>query len=105
MASVYVTYQPDLAFPGAANCVRSFASLAVERGWRLVLLSGRNEEGAQRGEQYVRDSGAEWTLVRSSFLLHLRQTANPPAGGRLLKSKSYLRVFDASRLLPVVRRD
>jgi uncharacterized protein YbjT (DUF2867 family) len=68
VASVYVTYQPDLAFPAAADRVRSFADLAVESGIRrLVLLSGRNEESAQRGEQYVRDSGAEWMLVRSSF--------------------------------------
>jgi len=67
--SVYVTYQPDLAFPGAAERVRAFAGVAVESGIRrLVLLSGRNEEGALLGEQAVRDSGAEWTLVRSSFM-------------------------------------
>jgi hypothetical protein len=35
---------------------------------RLVLLSGRNEEGALLGEQGVRESGADWTLVRSSFM-------------------------------------
>jgi uncharacterized protein YbjT (DUF2867 family) len=65
---VYITYQPDLAFPGAAERVRALADLAVERGARrLVLLSGRNEEGALRGEQAVRDAGAEWALVRSSF--------------------------------------
>jgi uncharacterized protein YbjT (DUF2867 family) len=68
VSSVYVTYQPDLAFPGAAGKVRSFSELAVQC-WvrRLVLLSGRNEEGALLGEQAVRDSGAEWTIVRSSF--------------------------------------
>ena len=67
-ASVYVTYYPDLAFPGAAATVGSFAKLAVESGARrLVLLSGRGEEGALRGEQAVRDSGAEWTIVRASF--------------------------------------
>ena len=67
--SAYVIYYPDLAFPGAADRVRSFADLAVESGVRrLVLLSGRNEEGALLGEQGVRDSGAEWTLVRSSFM-------------------------------------
>jgi len=40
------------------------------RRWarRLVLLSGRGEEGALRGEQAVRGSGADWTIVRSSFL-------------------------------------
>jgi uncharacterized protein YbjT (DUF2867 family) len=66
--SVYVSYQPDLAFPGAADQVRSFANLAVRSGVRrLVLLSGRNEEGALLGEQAVRDSGPEYTVVRSSF--------------------------------------
>lgn len=67
--SVYVTYQPDLAFPGAAETVGAFARLAVSKGVRrIVLLSGRNEEGALRGEQAVRESGAEWTVVRSSFM-------------------------------------
>ena len=66
--SAYVTYYPDLAFPGAAEKVRSFARTAVENGVRrLVLLSGRNEEGALLGEQAVQESGAEWTLVRSSM--------------------------------------
>jgi uncharacterized protein YbjT (DUF2867 family) len=69
VGSVYVTYAPDLAFPGAAETVGAFAELAVASGARrLVLLSGRNEEGAQRGEQAVRDSGADWTIVRSSFM-------------------------------------
>ena len=52
MGSVYVTYYPDLAVPGAADTVGSFAELAVEKGVRrMVLLSGRGEEGAQLGEQ------------------------------------------------------
>jgi uncharacterized protein YbjT (DUF2867 family) len=68
VASVYVTYHSDVAFPGAADVVGSFARLAVETGaLRLVLLSGRNEEGALRSEQLVRESGADWTIVRSSF--------------------------------------
>ena len=68
VGSVYVTYQPDLAVPGAADAVRSFADLAVESGVRrLVLLSGRGEDGAERGEEAVRESGAEWTILRSSY--------------------------------------
>jgi len=52
--SVYVTYYPDLAFPGAVDRVRAFAGLAVASGVRrLVLLSGRGEEGAERSEQAV----------------------------------------------------
>ena len=63
-----MNYAPDLAFPGAADRVAAFTRLAVDRGVRrLVLLSGRNEEGAQRAEQAVQRSGAEWTIVRSSI--------------------------------------
>lgn len=66
--SVYVSYYPDLAFPGAAETVRDFAKLAVSNGVRrLVLLSGRGEEGAQLGEKFIQESGAEWTIVRASF--------------------------------------
>jgi uncharacterized protein YbjT (DUF2867 family) len=66
--SVYVNYYPDLAFPGAAAAVQSFAELAVKGGVRrLVLLSGRGEDGALLGEQAVRKSGAEWTIVRSGW--------------------------------------
>ncbi|MCA1707959.1 MAG: NAD(P)H-binding protein [Actinobacteria bacterium] len=66
--SVYVSYYPDLAVPGAVAAVRSFTDLAVEAGVRrLVLLSGRGEEEAQRAEQVVRDSGADWTILRASW--------------------------------------
>ena len=45
------------------------AGLAVKSGvQRLLLLSGRNEAGALRGEQAVQESGVDWTIVRSSFL-------------------------------------
>jgi len=66
--AVYITYFPDLALPGAAETVDSFARLAVERGVRrLVLLSGRGEEGAQKAERYLQESGADWTIVRCAF--------------------------------------
>ncbi len=65
---VYITYQPDLAFAGAAESVGEFARVAVAGGVkRLVLLSGRGEEGAIRAEQAVQESGADWTIVRASF--------------------------------------
>ena len=63
-----MTYYPDLAVPGAAATVGELARLAVKSGVRrLVLLSGRGEEGALLGEQAVRESGAEWTVVRSTW--------------------------------------
>lgn len=65
---VYVSYHPDLAFEGAAEKVDAFAKVAVANGVRrLVLLSGRNEEGAQRGEKFIQNSGAEWTIIRASW--------------------------------------
>ncbi len=68
VGSVYITYQPDLAVPGAVEAVGQFAELALRSGLRrLVLLSGRGEPEAQRAEQVLRDSGADWTIVRASW--------------------------------------
>lgn len=66
--AAYITYYPDLAFPGAAETVEDFAKLAVANGVkRLVLLSGRSEEEAQLAEKKVKESGADYTLVRCAF--------------------------------------
>jgi uncharacterized protein YbjT (DUF2867 family) len=68
MGSVYVAYYPDLAVPGAAETVGSFAELAVRSGVpRLVLLAGRGEPEAEEAEQAVRDTGAELTILRSTW--------------------------------------
>ena len=68
MGSVYISYFPDLAVPGAADTVGAFARLAVQQGVRrLVLLSGRGEEGAQLAEQAVQASGADCTVVRATW--------------------------------------
>jgi len=70
VGSVYVSYYPDLAVPGAVEAVRSFAELAVENGIRrLVLLSGRGEPEAERAEAAVRDSGADLTILRSTWFM------------------------------------
>ncbi len=66
--AAYITYHPDLAFPGAAETVGAFVDLAVARGVRrLVLLSGRGEQGARDAEVLLQRSGAEWTVVRCAF--------------------------------------
>jgi len=66
--SVYLTYYPDLAIPGAVETVRAFTELAMANGiQRLVLLSGRGEEEAQRAEQELSESGANWTILRCSW--------------------------------------
>src|SRR5262245_22735804 len=68
--SVYVSYFPDLAIPGAAHAVQSLAEAAVQQGVRrLVLLSGRGEEEAQRAERAVQDSGADATIVRCAWFM------------------------------------
>jgi uncharacterized protein YbjT (DUF2867 family) len=42
--------------------------MALQAGVRrLVLLSGRGEEEAQRAEQTLMDSGADWTIVRAGW--------------------------------------
>ncbi|HEY7043013.1 MAG TPA: NmrA family transcriptional regulator [Nocardioidaceae bacterium] len=66
--SAYVTFQPDLALPGADAIIGAFARRAVKLGCtRLVLLSGRGEDGAQRSEAALIAAGADWTILRSAF--------------------------------------
>ncbi|GAA5004993.1 NAD(P)H-binding protein [Actinopolymorpha pittospori] len=68
VGAVYVSYYPDLAAPGAPETVGAFTELAVASGVsRLVLLSGRGEEEARASEKVVQSSGAEWTILRSSW--------------------------------------
>lgn len=68
VTAAYLVYYPDLVVPGAIDTVRRFVELAVSSGaHRLVLLSGRGEEQAQRAEQALIESGADWTIVRSAF--------------------------------------
>ncbi len=70
VGSVYVSYYPDLAVPGAVETVGSFAKLAVHNKVpRLALLSGRGEPEAERAEQAVRDTGAELTIVRATWFM------------------------------------
>ncbi len=66
--AAYVSYYPDIAMPGAVEAVTALAEAALEQGVRrLVLLSGRGEEEAQRAERAVRETGADWTIVRCSW--------------------------------------
>jgi uncharacterized protein YbjT (DUF2867 family) len=64
----YISYAPDLAIPGATDLIRAFVERAVASGvQRLVLLSGRGEEEAQRCERIVQEAGVDWTIVRASW--------------------------------------
>ena len=68
VSAIYISYYPDIAVPGAAETVEAFARLAVANGvTRLVLLSGRGETEAQRAEEMVKASGADWTILRCAW--------------------------------------
>jgi uncharacterized protein YbjT (DUF2867 family) len=67
-AAAYISYFPDLAFPGAVEKIEALCSVAKRVGvGRLVLLSGRGEHHARLGEEVVRSSGVKYTLVRAAW--------------------------------------
>ena len=66
--AVYISFQPDLAVPGAVETVQAFTDQAVKSGVRkLVLLSGRGEVEAEQAERVVQNSGVDWTILRASW--------------------------------------
>jgi uncharacterized protein YbjT (DUF2867 family) len=66
--AAYISYFPDLAVPGAPEATGAFAREAARAGvQRLVLLSGRGEEEAQRAEGTVREAGVDLTVLRCSW--------------------------------------
>ena len=66
--TAYVTYQPDLAIPGAESTIKEFVRIAAATGLKhIVLLSGRGEEGAVRAEEILKASGISWNIVRASW--------------------------------------
>lgn len=68
VSAAYLSYYPDLAMPGGADAVDALTGMAVAAGVRrLVLLSGRGEPEAQRGEQLLQAHDVEWTVVRASM--------------------------------------
>lgn len=70
VSAAYITYYPDLAVVGAAEAIGNLVRLAISKGVkRLVLLSGRGEPEAQRAEQILQASGADWTIVRASWFM------------------------------------
>jgi uncharacterized protein YbjT (DUF2867 family) len=68
VSAAYVSYFPDLAFPGAVEKVEALCKVAAGAGiGRLVLLSGRGEHHARQGEEVVRASGLDFTLIRAAW--------------------------------------
>ncbi|MDQ3270890.1 MAG: NAD(P)H-binding protein [Pseudomonadota bacterium] len=67
-SSAYIAFQPDLAVPGALATVQAFFKVAVDAGvHKLVLLSGRGEVEAAAAEEALQKTGADWTILRSSW--------------------------------------
>ena len=70
VSCAYISFYPDLAIPGAPEAIGAFIARALELGTRrLVLLSGRGEEEAQRAENILKASGADWTILRCSWFM------------------------------------
>jgi uncharacterized protein YbjT (DUF2867 family) len=68
MDKVYVTFQPDLAVPGAREAIEALVRQAQQsKIKKMVLLSGKGEREAERCEQVVIDSGLDYTIVRASW--------------------------------------
>lgn len=66
--AAYLCYSPDLAFPGVPELMSAFTVAARDAGVeRLVLLSGRGEEGARAAEEVVASAGLDWTVLRCAW--------------------------------------
>ncbi|WP_160107029.1 NAD(P)H-binding protein [Pseudomonas izuensis] len=66
--AAYISFQPDIAVPGALETIQAFTDQAVNSGvGKLVLLSGRGEIEAQQAERVVQNSGIDWTILRASW--------------------------------------
>lgn len=68
MDKVYITFQPDLAVPGAPEAITALCQMAKKSNvQKLVILSGRGEKEAQHCEQIVMNSGLQWSVVRADW--------------------------------------
>jgi len=68
MDRAYITYYPDLAVPGAKEAIRQLTEEALRQGLeKVVLLSGKGEQEAEKCEEIVAYSGLNYTLVRASW--------------------------------------
>ena len=68
MDKVYITFQPDLAVPGALQAIEKLTLEAQKAGvQKLVILSGKGEKEAELCEQVIINSGIPYTIVRASW--------------------------------------
>lgn len=65
---MYVTFQPDLAVPGALDAIEALTKQALKsKVKKMVLLSGKGEKEAELCEQVVIHSGLDYTITRASW--------------------------------------
>ncbi len=108
MEIVYITFQPDLAVPGAKKIIEEFTSLAVKSGiQKMVLLSGKGEIEAERCEQVVMNAGVDWIIVRASWFNQLYSESfflDPILAGQvaLPKTEALIPFVDADDIADVV---
>jgi uncharacterized protein YbjT (DUF2867 family) len=68
LTALYVVFVPDVAAPGADATVAQLLAVAREAGVeRVVLLTGRGEDGARRAEDVALASGIATTIVRAAW--------------------------------------
>ena len=68
MDKVYITFQPDLAVPGALEAIEELTRQAKKCNIKkLVLLSGKGEREAELCEQVIIHSGIDHTIIRASW--------------------------------------
>jgi uncharacterized protein YbjT (DUF2867 family) len=62
--AAYLSYAPDISVPGAAEAVAAFTERALAHGVRRLVLLSAAMASAVPAEQALRDSGADWTILR-----------------------------------------
>lgn len=68
VTAAWLAFSPDLAAPGADELMGEFAGAARDAEVeRLVLLSGRGEEGALAAEHAVQSVAPSWNVLRCSW--------------------------------------
>lgn len=66
--AVYVCFQPDFAFPGALDTLAQFAdAIHTAEITRTVMITGRGEPYALRGEAVLKEAGLAATILRSAW--------------------------------------
>lgn len=108
MDMVYITFQPDLAVPGALEAIETLVRKAKVKGVKkMILLSGKGEREAELCEQVLIHSGIEYTIVRASWFNQNFSESfflEPILAGNLAMPKPHVRVpyVDANDIAEVV---